>query len=166
MSGFCRYCGNDGLICMGAFRLKKGGGVVYQYKCKSCGIGIRTAVSDLELKPKDRSFIFRWVNNIYVKLLVRCVTDGLPRLEKNYFDLSTSVFVIECQSCHEVYRHFTRLPPQVRTGVCINEGQICNIGFACDGCPYNPDVKPPKELFVFRWRWITFPIVDFVIRRS
>ena len=28
--------------------------------------------------------------------------------------------------------------PWIKDGKCINDGSnICNIGYACDGCPYN-----------------------------
>jgi len=32
-----------------------------------------------------------------------------------------------------------RLPHWIKDGICINETlkNICNLGYACDGCPYN-----------------------------
>lgn len=28
--------------------------------------------------------------------------------------------------------------PWIKDGVCINDGSnICNLGYACDGCPFN-----------------------------
>ena len=32
--------------------------------------------------------------------------------------------------------------PFIKNGKCINDGTyICNLGYACDGCPFNKDVK-------------------------
>jgi hypothetical protein len=38
------------------------------------------------------------------------------------------------------------LPSFIKNGRCHNKGEsICNIGYACDGCPYNPDPPRPCE---------------------
>ena len=39
--------------------------------------------------------------------------------------------------------------PYIKDGVCINTGEsICNLGFACDGCPYNKEKKATKKQMV------------------
>lgn len=39
------------------------------------------------------------------------------------------------------------LPSFIKDGVCKNDGSIpCHLGFACDGCPYNPEVVSVKRL--------------------
>jgi len=37
----------------------------------------------------------------------------------------------------------------IEGGVCKNEGQsICNLGYACDGCPYNKEKKAVKKQII------------------
>jgi hypothetical protein len=34
-------------------------------------------------------------------------------------------------------------------GICINAGEhICNIGYACDACPYNLDLQVEERLYI------------------
>ena len=39
--------------------------------------------------------------------------------------------------------------PYIVNGKCINEGDsICNLGYACDGCPFNKEAKATKKQIV------------------
>ena len=39
--------------------------------------------------------------------------------------------------------------PYIVNGKCINEGEsICNLGYACDGCPFNNEKKATKKQIV------------------
>ena len=39
--------------------------------------------------------------------------------------------------------------PYIENGVCKNKGEyVCNLGYACDGCPYNKENKATKKQMV------------------
>ena len=45
-----------------------------------------------------------------------------------------------CDTCYCQWE-FELAHPWIWYGVCVNEGtHICNLGYACDGCPYNKEV--------------------------
>jgi hypothetical protein len=38
-------------------------------------------------------------------------------------------------------------------GICVNFGDyICNLGYACDACPYNPENHSKEELIEWIYR--------------
>lgn len=40
--------------------------------------------------------------------------------------------------------------PWIKDGKCINDGKyVCNLGFACDGCPYNKDGMAKAKHYAF-----------------
>jgi len=62
---------------------------------------------------------------------------GRVELDDDFgFDLS-SVENVALQVFIEKEVNDEKLIPFVKGGACINVGQICNLGYACDGCPYN-----------------------------
>ena len=46
----------------------------------------------------------------------------------------------------EKKKNIIELVPWIKDGKCINDGTfICNLGWACDGCPYNVDEKSKSK---------------------
>ena len=59
-------------------------------------------------------------------------------LRKNKEDLDEMDRVTD-----EDVKAFEKAHPWIKDGICQNNGSnICNLGYACDGCPYNPKVNP------------------------
>lgn len=58
----------------------------------------------------------------------------------------------EAEFAQKAYRDLQRKAsglPFIVNGICSNEGDcICNLGYACDGCPYNKDNKATKKQVV------------------